>query len=616
MFLWAFTESVDTTTSDSAIGLGFARSSSQRCALTGVSTSGLKNKAYTQKQQRTDQCILVINPNTRAQDAVVDFTSMDSNGFTISKSSAASATPIFYLALQGGQYRVGNIYQPSSAVDQFIEGIGFRPVGLMLASYDLASSTALQSGNTVSLGMAASSTSSATAWADEGNWAVAPSKNVAKNQYRTDKVITLATAGNPCTTNAEADFKSFNDDGFAITWTTADSTAREILFVAFGLPKRCFDIDGTSGTYGMQAADDSDSLAFLTKMRKISVYPANSSTISGTVPSDSFLRAVQHKTFYANGRFWFFYSDGTNVEYTSSQYLGAWAPANTIRACSHGVWFSVWFDGQYVHYAVTIGGSSLYYRRGTPNADGTISWSQSEQTITTSNVVYNPSISVDSSRHPWIVYELALGGNVYQLYAIKSSTNDGTWSTASGFPALIQRSSPPSSQHWLGTAIPLTSDKMVVIFGTLIPLCAKAWDGSSWKTAVNTTNTVESVLFTAIPSQGDEVYAAFLKQTAHDIIYAKYDYATNSWGTETTIKSSVSGAVQPVLSLYTRNKDLYLFWSDNSYIYYKMKRASSGSWDANPTVWIYDASNAGQDQLTGSYQAFDGYISVGIPDRE
>jgi hypothetical protein len=42
-----------------------------------------------------------------------------------------------------------------------------------------------------------------------------------------------ANTGNP-TINAQADFVSFNSNGFTLNWTTADATARQILYWAIG----------------------------------------------------------------------------------------------------------------------------------------------------------------------------------------------------------------------------------------------------------------------------------------------------------------------------------------------------------------------------------------------
>jgi hypothetical protein len=47
------------------------------------------------------------------------------------------------------------------------------------------------------------------------------------------KMLTPGAAGSP-TTNAVADLVSFDADGFTLNWTTADATAREILYLAFG----------------------------------------------------------------------------------------------------------------------------------------------------------------------------------------------------------------------------------------------------------------------------------------------------------------------------------------------------------------------------------------------
>jgi hypothetical protein len=60
--------------------------------------------------------------------------------------------------------------------------------------------------------------------------------------------------------------------------------------------------------------------------------------------------SYQRHTFYANGRFWVFYSDNTNIIYKTSTDGSSWSSATTVRAAVMCSEFSVWFDGTYVHY--------------------------------------------------------------------------------------------------------------------------------------------------------------------------------------------------------------------------------------------------------------------------
>jgi hypothetical protein len=80
----------------------------------------------------------------------------------------------------------------------------------------------------------------------------------------------------------------------------------------------------------------------------------------------------QRKSFFTQGRTWVFWADATNIYYSTSTDGSTWSSTTTVRASGYGYTFSIWFDGTYIHYASANGGSYIYYRRGLPNADGTI----------------------------------------------------------------------------------------------------------------------------------------------------------------------------------------------------------------------------------------------------
>jgi len=83
-------------------------------------------------------------------------------------------------------------------------------------------------------------------------------------------------------------------------------------------------------------------------------------SVVGTSTTGAVPYPHQRKTFYANGRFWVFYSDGRNMVYRTSTDGSTWSSATTVRAAINGSLFSVWFDGTYLHYAYAYN-SAIYY---------------------------------------------------------------------------------------------------------------------------------------------------------------------------------------------------------------------------------------------------------------
>jgi hypothetical protein len=318
----------------------------------------------------------------------------------------------------------------------------------------------------------------------------------------------------------------------------------------------------------------------------------------------------QRKAFYAVGRFWVFYSDGSNIVYRTSTDGTNWGNAVTVRSVGSG-YCSVWFDGVYVHYAFADG-SALYYRRGTVNSDGTITWSAAEQAVSTTygNPSY-PFVSVDSNGYAWVSYRESVPPTpTPHVFVIKSGNNDGTWGTTpAGFPYQL------SATQWAGMAsiIALTNGKMLAVYGLgAATLRAKRWDGSAWGSEKTSASSLSSPYHSAL-AEGDDVHVAFLKASTYDILHVKYVYANDAFGSETTVRSAATSTSNPILSRRSDNNDLYCFWAGSpiaDHVYYK-KRADS-TWDANPTDWIDENTDdlTGNDRLTGFVNDYNGYIGL------
>jgi len=315
-------------------------------------------------------------------------------------------------------------------------------------------------------------------------------------------------------------------------------------------------------------------------------------------------RPFQRKIFFANGLFWVFYSDGTNMVYRTSADGSTWSNATTVRADSNGNGnFSVWFDGTYMHYAWAYN-SSLYYRRGTPNADSTITWSAVEQTVTTTyNSATFPFVSVDSDGYAWIGYSEASGGESGLPWVIKSGNNDGTWGTTpSGFPYLLNA----TDTYARVVAIPLTNDKMLTVYGKSgQTLKAESWDGLAWGTQVATASAVLSSAFFGISVQGDNAHLAF-EDTAYNILYTQYSYSLNSFSSETTIQTEVTSESVPYICVNLVNGDLYIFWAVTN-IYYS--KYNGTSWES-PVQWISGETLATNEKIGCFHQVSNGYIGV------
>jgi 6-phosphogluconolactonase (cycloisomerase 2 family) len=233
MFLWGFTENVDTASAGLEMGMGFADYGNNQGSILNCVQDNQANNSTKYSQQRTDNVIL-LSSLTCAQDALAAFNGFTADGFRLNVSDApAAATPIFYLAIKGGSHAVGNFLQPTATGVQTISGTGFQPNLVVLFSRNQAAGTTLTAPSTFSIGAANATTSRAGVWGQSRN--VDPS-NAAVYTDNTKIIImrTLSGTGGTGTINAQADFAGFTSDGFQLNWTTVDTTQRQIIYWAFG----------------------------------------------------------------------------------------------------------------------------------------------------------------------------------------------------------------------------------------------------------------------------------------------------------------------------------------------------------------------------------------------
>jgi len=282
------------------------------------------------------------------------------------------------------------------------------------------------------------------------------------------------------------------------------------------------------------------------------------------------------KSFYANSRYWvFFVTSNTDKLYVrSSTNYTDWDSRTEVRSdVDDGQYASVWWDGTYGYYVVSDkSDKNLYFRRFTPNSDGSIDYSATEQLIATQTAAGRPFVSVDSNGYPWAI----VNKDVY-----KASTTDGTWTTDEWWENI--------SFSDYTALVPLTSGKMLLVAtGTGWTLRVKRWTGSSWGAEREADSLLDSGFAFSITAQDDDVHCVWLDQVGHDIQYQKYDYSINDFvGSETTLYTSSAGDSYPSILRATDTNDLYVFWGIGStdHIWLIMYDYSETAW-TGAVDWI------------------------------
>jgi hypothetical protein len=334
---------------------------------------------------------------------------------------------------------------------------------------------------------------------------------------------------------------------------------------------------------------------------------AQGSEVDTSTSSSPTFYPIQRKAFHASGRFWAFYTDGSHILFKSSTDGSSWSSATVVRDdCNTGADFAVFYDGTYVHYAFSSqdSGDPLFYRRGTPETDGTITWSAAEQTVVdppgTQSIIF-PTIAVDSDGYPFILYnEGALA-----LKVVKSLTNDGTWTTENSWTV--------KSGYSIGQLVALTDSKMYVLYCESNSLMyGKLWTGSSWgsEESVSTSNVYSNVMWSAT-AINDDVHVAFLQKSTYIIMHVYRTYNTGSWSTEIEVYDADTSQSAPVIA--SSGNSLVCFWgeSPNPDKYYYKMADSEGNWDASPTLFVDEtADTLWGNRINGFYKAYDGYVGL------
>jgi len=339
-----------------------------------------------------------------------------------------------------------------------------------------------------------------------------------------------------------------------------------------------------------------------------SVKGADPSTVGTSTTNRAVGYAGQRKGFYAEGRFWLFYSDGTNAVFESTTDPTDWSGTPTsIGSCTNGAYFAIFFDGTYVHYAREYN-YDLFYRRGTPNSNGTISWSAAEQAVldgSSTNYYRFPYMTVDSNGYAWIGARY-YNGTSYYPYVLKNANNNGTWSTDFSY-----KFSTTSQSGWRVNPVALTTGKIYVVctadgLASIGRLYNGGWGSEETDVADYPTQYGHE---SCVVAYGDDVHFVYNRRTTYQIRYNKRTYGIGWGANDVLIADSTEPNTTPSISVDS-NGHLYVFWQNEGVDHVYYIKCVSGTWDAEATDWINESvDDIGCGFVQNSfYCAYENYI--------
>lgn len=161
--------------------------------------------------------------------AEASLVSFDSAGFTLNFSTTDGSGRFHYIALKTGSSRVGIETQKTSTGTKVTDKLGITPIALLLLSANAITSSTTDDDYRHSVGFATSPTSRGCVFSGKDNG----SSSVADVSLNRSAILEMITPGTP-TVNAVADLDSIGTESFTLDWTTADATARDIIYLAIG----------------------------------------------------------------------------------------------------------------------------------------------------------------------------------------------------------------------------------------------------------------------------------------------------------------------------------------------------------------------------------------------
>lgn len=219
--------------------LGAARTSSEEAVFSFKSIDAATVSTCL-RFQVTTACMMGWASGTgTAEDMLADFTSFDANGWTVNYSNSFStAISVCYLALKGGQYKVG-VETAATSVTTKATNVGFTPTGLLMWGGGAVASASIVTSEAnrllqFNLGASDGTNEGCSSYLDED-------AATTMDTYRRFVTTKAISACNPAdgTVHGEADCdgtggSGFTGNTFVLNWTDADSVASEFIYLAMG----------------------------------------------------------------------------------------------------------------------------------------------------------------------------------------------------------------------------------------------------------------------------------------------------------------------------------------------------------------------------------------------
>lgn len=327
------------------------------------------------------------------------------------------------------------------------------------------------------------------------------------------------------------------------------------------------------------------------------------SIVGTSTITEAVVYSSQKKTFFCSGnsRWYAWYNDGTNFGWKTSLDGVSWT-AFTVYGAGSSAFIDLWYDepnNKICLVRVTGAAGQNYYRQGTANSDGSITWDSDEVVFHASDIVSSiENVVKDSNGYPWISYK----DSAQNEKVVKATTTSGS---AWGSPTTLWANRATGSERI--KIVPLTLGKMLAISSANGKVFqSRLFDGSSWVAAVNaSTSTPYSFEYFDAVADGDNAHLVFVDSSgSYNVIYVKYNYGSG-WGSQETVEASTYYYYHPSVTLKSEDKVRVFYLKSATTIKYRDR--DTGAWQTAVTI---SSTEASMTCLSSSYKAFSSKFSV------
>lgn len=240
--------------------------------------------------------------------------------------------------------------------------------------------------------------------------------------------------------------------------------------------------------------------------------------------------------FYAVGRWWYFYVSDPNYVFRTSTDGITWSSTTVVVAGTAAKSIGYHYDPvtNKFYYVRATAGANFYYRRGVPQAGGTITWDAGEVTqASTHGTTDRPRICSDSNGFAWVAVETIVAGTPH----IEVWT-DKTGAMASS----LDWASHQAANDCIGLIYAFTSGKMCLLESTILggsEMYNLEFDGAAWSAERNWgASYMENIRCGGVVI-GDTLYfSGSSSVNGYPVTFFSHAYGTAGAPTLTTLSSS------------------------------------------------------------------------------